>query len=61
MKCPFCGTDKYLEVTEFTDKDYEPPKFKCWVDCLNCFAEGPVKGNKEAAIEAWNNNYRRMD
>lgn len=57
-RCPFCGTGEYLEVQEFSDDDYAPPKFLCRVLCLNCFARGPEKGHRDAAIEAWNSNFR---
>lgn len=56
-RCPFCGTEKYLEVVEFTDDDYQPPRFQCYVLCQNCFARGSLKGCREAAIEAWNKNF----
>lgn len=52
--CPFCGRSTYLAVKEFEDADYVPSKYLAWVNCNNCFAHGPEKGTREAAIEAWN-------
>lgn len=52
--CPFCGRRTYLAVVEFRDSDYIPEKTLHYVKCDNCFAKGPEKGCREAAIEAWN-------
>ena len=52
--CPFCERSTYLKVEEFTDTDYVPEKHIARVLCQNCFAKGPEKGSREAAIDAWN-------
>ena len=46
--CPFCGTNKYLQE-DFSSSTYR-------VRCMNCFTQGPVKGCKEAAADAWNDS-----
>ena len=46
--CPFCGKNK-MQVY----KGILPDNF-CTVNCLTCGACGPLAGNEEAAIGAWN-------
>ena len=52
--CPFCGTEKYLNVVEFTDTEYIPQLVRSWVLCQNCSAHGPAKECRSAAIDGWN-------
>ena len=43
--CPFCG-DTALEVAQGGDRH--------WVMCHGCHAEGPMRDDEAAAVEAWN-------
>ncbi|WP_369065271.1 Lar family restriction alleviation protein [Burkholderia gladioli] len=42
--CPFCGS---------SDIEYRAMALH-WVRCGSCGSEGPGRGNKKAAIDAWN-------
>lgn len=49
--CPFCGS------AEGRLNPVENHEGTWWVDCENCFCEGPWSKTKEYAIAAWNTRH----
>ncbi len=43
--CPFCNSSA-VQVLENSDS--------CWVNCMDCNADGPVTENIDQAILEWN-------
>jgi Lar family restriction alleviation protein len=48
MPCPFCRSDNVALDTVMGE-----PR-QCWVACFACKADGPVTGDAQSAIAAWN-------
>lgn len=50
--CPFCGEIK--RVVECPTEDLDRS-----VQCMNCWATGPIEETKKKAVEAWNRPARK--
>lgn len=55
--CPFCGA----EAGYFDDPKSDAPHLRYHVYCcgVGCYAEGPYKSTRAAAVRAWNSAPRK--
>jgi Lar family restriction alleviation protein len=49
--CPFCGSiDQLKQLVEMLEDNSTVEYVECW----NCYAQGPVSLTEQGAIESWN-------
>lgn len=60
--CPFCGTGRYLKVSETEpDSDVNQYRIRCDASKGGCGAANGFQASVEAAIRDWNTRYTALD